>query len=212
MDDLLQKIKEGLIYCEPAKVEENVRLALEKGMDYHVILEEGLIAGMDVVGFKFREGEIYLPEVLIAASAMHKGLGILAPFMTKSNASAKGRILLGTVRGDLHDIGKNIVGMMFQGAGFEVIDLGIDVPPEKFVAACREYKPDVLGLSALLTSTMLNMKETVEAVKTQNDSGLKIIVGGAPLTAEFAEGIGADGYAPDAFSAVEKVREWLAEG
>jgi len=167
---------------------------------------------MDIVGFKFREGEIYLPEVLIAASAMHKGLGLLAPFMTKSNASVKRRILLGTVRGDLHDIGKNIVGMMFQGAGFEVIDLGIDVPPEKFVEACREYKPYVLGLSALLTSTMLNMKETIEAVKTQNDSGLKIIVGGAPLTEEFAKSIGADGYAPDAFSAVEKVREWIAEG
>jgi len=212
MDDLLQKVKEGLIYYEPAKVEENIRLALEKGMDYHIILEEGLIAGMDLVGFKFREGEIYLPEVLIAASAMHKGLELLAPFMTRSNASSKGRILLGTVRGDLHDIGKNIVGMMFQGAGFEVIDLGIDVPTEKFVADCREYKPDVLGLSALLTSTMLNMKEVTEAVKTQNDSGLKIIVGGAPLTEEFAEGIGADGYAPDAFSAVEKVREWLGEG
>jgi len=184
--------------------------ALDAGDSPDRILKEGLIKAMDRIGMLFKNNEIYIPEVLIAARAMHAGLGVLKPILAKSNVSAAAKIVIGTVKGDLHDIGKNLVGMMFEGAGFEVIDLGIDVPPDKFVQAAKEHKANAIGMSALLTTTMLQMKSTVEALQAAGLKGkVKAMVGGAPLTDEFAKQIGADGYAPDAASAVNKLKELL---
>jgi len=163
---------------------------------------------MDRIGILFKNNEIYIPEVLIAARAMHAGLGVLKPILSKSTASTAAKIVLGTVRGDLHDIGKNLVGMMLEGAGFEVIDAGIDVPVEKFVQVAKDNGAKVIGMSALLTTTMMQMKSTVETVKAQGLQ-VKTIIGGAPVTDVFARQIGADGYAADAASAVSKVKELL---
>lgn len=166
------------------------------------ILKEGLIAAMTDVGRLFAAGEYYIPEMLIAARAMKAGLDELRPVLVAANVQAVGKIVIGTVQGDLHDIGKNLVGMMMEGAGFEVIDLGVNVPPQKFVSAVLEYKPNLVGLSALLTTTMPNMKMTIEALNAANiRDGIKIIVGGAPVTEQFAREIGADLFAPDAASA-----------
>jgi 5-methyltetrahydrofolate--homocysteine methyltransferase len=174
------------------------------------ILSQGLIKAMDQIGIKFKNCEIYIPEVLIAARAMHAGLGVLKPILAKSTASAAAKIVLGTVKGDLHDIGKNLVGMMLEGGGFEVVDIGIDASPEKFIEAAKEHGARVIGMSALLTTTMMQMKATIEKAKATGLSNrVKIMVGGAPVTAEFAKQIGADGYAPDAASAVGKVKELL---
>jgi len=174
------------------------------------ILSQGLIKAMDQIGVKFKNCEIYIPEVLIAARAMHAGLGVLKPILAKSSASTAAKIVLGTVKGDLHDIGKNLVGMMLEGGGFEVVDIGIDAPPEKFIEAAKEHGAKVIGMSALLTTTMMQMKATIEKARAAGLSNrVKIMVGGAPVTAEFAKQIGADGYAPDAASAVGKVRELL---
>ena len=184
--------------------------ALDAGDPPDKILKEGLIKAMDRIGVLFRNNEIYIPEVLIAARAMHAGLGVLKPILAKANVSAAAKIVIGTVKGDLHDIGKNLVGMMFEGAGFEVIDLGIDVPPEKFVQAAKENKANAIGMSALLTTTMLQMKSTMEALQAAGLKGkVKAMVGGAPVTDEFAKQIGADGYAPDAASAVNKLKDLL---
>jgi 5-methyltetrahydrofolate--homocysteine methyltransferase len=173
-------------------------------------LKEGLIKAMDRIGVLFKNNEIYIPEVLIAARAMHAGLGVLKPILAKSNTSAAAKIVIGTVKGDLHDIGKNLVGMMLEGAGFEVIDIGIDAPPEKFIQAAKDHKANVIGMSALLTTTMMQMKGTVEALQAAGLKGkVKTMVGGAPVTDEFARQIGADGYAADAASAVSKLKELL---
>jgi len=184
--------------------------ALEAGDSPDKILKEGLIKAMDRIGVLFKNNEIYIPEVLIAARAMHAGLGVLKPILAKSNTSAAAKIVIGTVKGDLHDIGKNLVGMMLEGAGFEVIDIGIDAPPEKFIQAAKDHKANVIGMSALLTTTMMQMKGTVEALQAAGLKGkVKTLVGGAPVTDEFARQIGADGYAADAASAVNKVKEVL---
>ena len=184
--------------------------ALDAGDPPDKILKEGLIKAVDRIGVLFRNNEIYIPEVLIAARAMHAGLGVLKPILAKANVSAAAKIVIGTVKGDLHDIGKNLVGMMLEGAGFEVVDLGIDVPPEKFVQAAKENKANAIGMSALLTTTMLQMKSTMEALQAAGLKGkVKAMVGGAPLTDEFAKQIGADGYAPDAASAVNKLKDLL---
>jgi 5-methyltetrahydrofolate--homocysteine methyltransferase len=184
--------------------------ALDAGDPPDKILKEGLIKAMDRIGVLFRNNEIYIPEVLIAARAMHAGLGVLKPILAKANVSAAAKIVIGTVKGDLHDIGKNLVGMMLEGAGFEVVDLGIDVPPEKFVQAAKENKANAIGMSALLTTTMLQMKSTMEALQAAGLKGkVKAMVGGAPVTDEFAKQIGADGYAPDAASAVNKLKDLL---
>ncbi|MCM8767809.1 MAG: corrinoid protein, partial [Candidatus Omnitrophica bacterium] len=165
--------------------------------------------GMSVVGEKFKNNEFYVPEVLIAARAMNRGMSLLEPLIVQSGIKPIAKLAIGTVKGDLHDIGKNLVVMMWKGAGFEVIDLGIDVPPEKFVEAAKSGV-QVIGMSALLTTTMIQMKETIEALKKEGvRDNLKIIIGGAPVTQEFADEIGADGYAPDAASAVDKVKELL---
>jgi 5-methyltetrahydrofolate--homocysteine methyltransferase len=184
--------------------------ALEAGDSPDKILKEGLIKAMDRIGVLFKNNEIFIPEVLIAARAMHAGLGVLKPILAKSNTPQAAKIVLGTVKGDLHDIGKNLVGMMLEGAGLEVIDLGTDIPPEKFIQTAQEHKADVIGMSALLTTTMMQMKATVEALKAAGlDGKVKTMVGGAPVTEEFARQIGADGYAADAASAVNKVKEIL---
>jgi 5-methyltetrahydrofolate--homocysteine methyltransferase len=184
--------------------------ALDAGDAPEKILKEGLIKAMDRIGVLFKNNEIYIPEVLIAARAMHAGLGVLKPILAKSNATAAAKVVLGTVKGDLHDIGKNLVGMMLEGAGFEVIDVGIDAPAEKFVQTAKEKGAQVIGMSALLTTTMMQMKSTVEALQAAGLKGkVKTVVGGAPVTDEFARQIGADGYAPDAASAVNTIKKVL---
>ena len=209
--DVLQKIAEELIKGNYPEMPKLVQQALDATIPPSKILNEGLVAGMDVVGEKFRRDEFFMPEVLIAARAMQAGMDILRPKLVETGVKLAGKVVLGTVKGDLHDIGKNLVGMMLEGSGFQVVDLGIDIPPEKFVDAVRTNQPDVLGLSALLTTTMPKMKETIESlIEAGMRNKVKIMVGGAPVTEKFAKDIGADGYAPDAATAVEKVRELVS--
>jgi 5-methyltetrahydrofolate--homocysteine methyltransferase len=197
------------------KVDEVKKLtqeALDGGELPETVLKEGLIHAMEQIGIQFKNGDIYIPEVLIAAHAMHAGMDILKPILSKSNTPMVGKIVVGTVKGDLHDIGKNLVIMMFEGGGFEVVDLGVDVSPEKFVEAIQKHRPQVVGMSALLTTTMREMKTTLDAIaKAGLRNHVKTIVGGAPLTEKFAKEIGADGYAPDAASAVDVVKLLVSE-
>jgi len=208
MTDTLQELASNLYNGKAEAVAELVQNALDKGMTPPAILSGGLIAGMDEVGKDFKAGELFVPEVLIAARAMHAGMDILRPLLAESDAPSAGKFVVGTVEGDLHDIGKNLVRMMVEGAGFETIDLGTDVKPAVFVDAVREHQPQIVGMSALLTTTMVNMKATIEALE---EAGLrdqvKVMVGGAPVTAAFAEEVGADAYAPDAASAVDIARD-----
>jgi len=206
----LREISSALIMGDRKKVKELIELALNEGISPEIILNEALIAGMNVVGEKFKNNEFYVPEVLVAARAMKTGMEILKPFLSKSSGVMRGRIVIGTVKGDLHDIGKNLVAMMLEGAGYEVIDLGIDVDPEKFLSAINTYNPNILGMSALLTTTMPYMKTTIEVLeKAKVRDKVKIIVGGAPVTEDFAKEIGADGYADDAASAVDLVNRLM---
>ena len=195
------------------KVEEVVKLtqdALNIDNSPVSILKEGLIPAMEQVGIKFKNSEIYIPEVLVAARAMHAGMSILKPSLSKSKGAFFGKVVIGTAKGDLHDIGKNLVIMMLEGGGMEVIDLGIDVPKDKFVAAVEDHHPQIVGISALLTTTMGEMKKIIESLEEAGvREKVKTIIGGAPVTERFAGEIGADGYAPDAVSAVEKVKELL---
>ena len=180
--------------------------ALDAGESAEIILNEGIVPAMGSVGQRFKDGEIYIPEVLLAARAMHAGMEILKPILTRSAGGMKGKVLMGTVKGDLHDIGKNLVGMMLEGGGFEVIDLGSDVSASKFVEAIEKHKPQVVGMSALLTTTMLEMKNTIQVIeKAGLRKRVKTIVGGAPVTEGFAKTIGADGFALNAREAVEVV-------
>lgn len=174
------------------------------------ILEDGLVPAMDVIGQRFSEGEIYVPEMLIAARAMKACLGILQPLLARYDSTKRGTVVLGTVKGDIHDIGKNIVGIMMEGSGFEVHDLGTDVDADRFILAIEELQPDIIGLSALLTTTMPNMKTIIEAlVEASLRDRVVVMVGGAPLTQEYADSIGADAYAPDAASATERAKSLL---
>jgi 5-methyltetrahydrofolate--homocysteine methyltransferase len=182
--------------------------AIDAGMDPRTILD-AMTAAMDVVGRKFQEGELYVPEMLIAARAMKAGTEILEPVLLAAGVKPEFRAVVGTVEGDLHDIGKNLVGMMWKGGGIEVIDLGVNVSPARFVDAAREHDAHLIGVSALLTTTMPNMRAVVEAVRAA-DLGARVVIGGAPVTPEFAAQIGADGYAPDAGSAVDLARGLLA--
>ena len=208
MADILQKIASNLYEGEDEVVAELVQKALDQGMAPNEVLQGGLIAGMDEVGRDFKAGDLFVPEVLIAARAMHAGMKVLRPLLADSDAVGAGKYVIGTVKGDLHDIGKNLVKMMLEGAGFETIDLGTDVEPQAFVKAVREHQPKLLGMSALLTTTMVQMKATVEALQEAGvRDSVKIMVGGAPVTEAFAKDIGADAYAPDAASAVDKARE-----
>lgn len=204
------EIRQALESGNAPQVKKLTEAALGQGVSAKTLLNEGLIAAMSEVGEKFKRSEVYVPEVLVAARAMYAGLDILRPILVETGAKAVGKLVIGTVKGDLHDIGKNLVRMMFEGAGFHVVDLGIDVPDSKFVDAVRTESPDLLGMSALLTTTMPAMKTTIEALE---DAGLrdkvKVIVGGAPVTQHFADAIGADGYAPDASSAVDLAKELI---
>jgi|Deesub1362A_J573_1020465.scaffolds.fasta_scaffold00095_11 5-methyltetrahydrofolate--homocysteine methyltransferase len=191
-------------------VQEWVRRCLESGFNPGDILQDGLVTGMSVVGRRFKNDEIFLPEVMIAARAMNRGLEILDPYLRGGGVQYQGKMVLGTVRGDLHDVGKNIVSILFRGAGFEVIDLGIDVSEERFVEAVRDHRPEILGLSALLTMTLGAMPSTIQTLERAGyRDGVIVMVGGAPVTEGFAREIGADGYAPDAGSAVEKAKELI---
>ena len=168
------------------------------------ILNDGLMPGMNIVGKKFKANEMYIPEVLISARAMHAAMDIIGPLLTESGEQGKGSIAIGTVQGDLHDIGKNLVGMMLEGGGYNIVDLGVDVPSEKYIEAVKEGKLKIIGLSALLTTTMPAMKEIIDALKADPETAdTQVMVGGAPLTQEYADSIGATGYAPDAASAVD---------
>ena len=201
MNDIVKEIYEGIVNGHQDIVAERVESALESGVPARTILEEGMLPAMAEVGRLFEEGECYVPEMMISARAMKAGLAKLRPSMKQTDVRAAGVVALGTVKGDLHDMGKNLVGMMLEGAGFTVRDLGVDVPPEAFVAAADEV--DVIGLSALLTTTVGSMKTTLEALDAAGKrSRVKVIVGGAPVTEAFARSIGADGYAADASRAV----------
>jgi 5-methyltetrahydrofolate--homocysteine methyltransferase len=197
----LNAISEALQKGKADEVKNLVTQALNEKVDAKKVLEEGLIAGMDVIGGRFKRNEIYIPEVLIAARAMHSGMSVLEPILVESGVKMLGKLAIGTVKGDLHDIGKNLVAMMYKGAGFEVVDLGVDVTADKFVQASSDGA-EVIGLSALLTTTMVQMKAVIESLK-EKGSKAKIIVGGAPVTQNYADEIGAAGYAADAASAVE---------
>lgn len=207
----LQGIAEAVIKGDRDTVSKLTQAAVDEGVSAEAVINEGLIAGMGVVGIKFKANEFYVPEVLIAARAMHAGMDIIKPLLAESGVQPRGTVAIGTVKGDLHDIGKNLVAMMLEGGGYEVLDLGVDVAPEVFVAAVQEKGAQVLALSALLTTTMPSMKDTIEALK---EAGVrdtaKIMIGGAPVTQNYADEIGADGYAPDAASAVDRVAELLA--
>ncbi len=205
---LLDDIKEHLIEGDSNKVSDLIHQALDEGFKVEDILNNALIAGMKAIGELFQRGEIYLPEMLFAARTMQAGMDILEPLIVANNVRPVGRIVLGTVKSDVHDIGKNLVGMMFKGSGFEVIDLGIDIAPETFVEAIKKHKPSLLGMSSLLGSTMQYMKETIQAIEAEGlRSQVKIMVGGAIITEQYAQSIGADGFAPDAASAVVKAKE-----
>lgn len=205
--DILNDISQALQQGEDEKVADFTVRAIEQKLSPQVILDDGLIAGMNVVGEKFRNHEIFLPDVLMAAKAMYAGLDHLKPLLLQENIPSRGKVVIGSVQGDLHDIGKNLVGIMLKGAGFDVIDLGNDVPPEKFIEAARQENANVIGLSALLTTTMPVMKQVVDLVKKENLSGkVKVIVGGAPVSRNFADEIGADEYGFDAANAVECVK------
>ena len=202
---------EGVIKGDASVIETEVNKALNEGVSAQDILAKGLISGMNVVGERFKDGDMFLPEVLMSARAMRRGLGIVRPLLAKSGQSSQGKIVMGTVEGDIHDIGKKIVSFLFQGNGFDVIDLGIDLKAEVFIQAIEEHKPDILGMSALLTTTMLNMGKVIELLEEKGlREKIKVIVGGAPVSEEFAKSIGADGYAPEAASAVELVKKLIA--
>lgn len=207
MEEVLENIFNGILEGDRTAVRTNVQAALENNLNPGVILNQAMIAAMAKVGQLFEEGEYYVPEMLIAARAMKEGLAILKPHLKEANVQSPGKVAAGTVRGDLHDIGKNLVCMMLEGASFEIIDLGTDVSPDKFVAAVKEQGANVVCLSALLTTTMPNMRVTVEALKAAGvRDQVKVMVGGAPLTEGYAREIGADGYASDASKAVALAR------
>ena len=200
----------ALIAGKEEEVKTLTQEALDKGLDAKDILDTGLISGMDVVGQRFKAGDMFIPEVLLCARCMHGAMDILKPLLSEADAAGVGTYLIGTVEGDLHDIGKNLVGMMFEGAGFQVVDLGIDLEPSAFVEALKQHKASLFGMSALLTTTMPKMGETINAIKEAGiRDQVKIMIGGAPVTAEFAKEIGADAYASNAASAVDKGKELL---
>jgi 5-methyltetrahydrofolate--homocysteine methyltransferase len=203
MNTMVKEIYDAIMNGQKEEASAAVQAALDAGVDPVEILDQGMIASMAEVGRLFEVGEYYVPEMLIAARAMQTGLAILKPYLSQADHSSAGKVVLGTVKGDLHDIGKNLVGMMLEGAGFEIQDLGVDVPAEKFVAAVSAGGVDIVALSALLTTTMSNMKTTIEAIRAAGlREQVKVMIGGAPVTEDYARQIGADGYAPDASRAV----------
>lgn len=210
MSEILSKISTAIIEGNLDDIEELTQDALDEDLSAKDILDNGLMPGMDHVGVEFRAGNMFVPEVLRSARSMQSSMNILKPLLAKSGAKMVGKVILGTVKGDLHDIGKNLVSMMCEGAGFEVKDLGKDVSPEAFVQAVKEYEPDILGMSALLTTTMRNMEHTIKALEEAGvRDRVKIMIGGAPVTQTFADQIGADGYASNAASASEMAKKFV---
>jgi 5-methyltetrahydrofolate--homocysteine methyltransferase len=206
----LKELSQAIILGKRDAARDLTNQAIDSGMEPARVITEGLIAGMAVVGEKFKNNESYVPELLVAARAMHASLDILRPLLVETGVEPVGRAVIGTVRGDLHDIGKNLVAMMLEGAGFEVRDLGVDVKPDQFVQVAREAKADIICMSALLTTTMPGMKDVIAALEQERmRTKVRVLIGGAPITQRYADEIGADGYAPDAASAVDKAKELL---
>lgn len=210
-EELVQQMHDDLYDGLKDEIEEAVHILLKRGWEPYRVLTEALVEGMRIVGIDFRDGILFVPEVLLAANAMKGGMVILRPLLAETGAPRLGKMVIGTVKGDIHDIGKNLVGMMMEGAGFEVVDIGINNPVEDYLAALEEHKPDILGMSALLTTTMPYMKVVIETLK---EKGIRedyiVLVGGAPLNEEFAQAIGADAYCRDAAVAVETAKELIA--
>ena len=210
MNRMLEKLSTAILEGRSEQTPDLVQQALEEGLAPKTILDEGMVLGMNEVGVRFKRGDMYVPEVLMSADAMHAGLEVLRPKLTAAGTSLTGKIVMGTVEGDLHDIGKNLVSMMCEGAGFEVINLGFNVKPERFVTAIKEHQPQIVGMSALLTTTMRSMGHTIRAIE---EAGLrdqvKIMVGGAPVDQTFAERIGADGYGSNAPAASDLAKQFL---
>jgi 5-methyltetrahydrofolate--homocysteine methyltransferase len=208
MEEQFKPIYEDVIKGDAPSVKQEVQDAIDAGTSADDILKKGLIPAMQEVGDLFEKGEYFVPEMLVAARAMQGGLELLKPLLASAEVQSTGKVVLGTVQGDLHDIGKNLVGMMLEGAGFELVDLGSDVSPEKFAQAVRENQPDIVAMSALLTTTMPGMKTTIQALEGAGlRSQVKVMVGGAPITDEYANGIGADGFAPDASRAASLAKK-----
>jgi len=205
----LKALADAIIKGDQNAAVEITKAALDEGTSAESVLNDGLIAGMDVIGGRFKRNEVYIPEVLIAARAMKMAMEILEPELVKAGVEPRGKFLIGTVQGDLHDIGKNLVAMMLKGAGFDVVDIGVDAGPEKFVEQAKATGVQVIGMSALLTTTMPSMEKTLKALK---DAGIsaKVLIGGAPITQGYADKIGADGYSPDAASAVDLAKTLVA--
>jgi 5-methyltetrahydrofolate--homocysteine methyltransferase len=210
MHEKIQEIYNAILDGNTSAVQAGVQAALDEKLDPADILNEGMVAAMREVGKRFEEGDYFVPEMLIAARAMQSGLVLLKPHLKNAGVKSAGKVAIGTVKGDLHDIGKNLVGMMMEGAGFEILDLGTDVSPERFVDAVQTQQVNMIGLSALLTTTMSNMKTTIDALQAAGvRQSVKVIVGGAPVTQEFAARIGADGYAADASRAATLAQSLL---
>lgn len=211
MSETLSKMSTAIIEGDMGAMPDLTREALNEGHSAKQILDNGLMPGMDHVGVEFKAGNMFVPEVLRSARAMQASMEILKPLLAESGEKMVGKMLLGTVKGDLHDIGKNLVAMMCEGAGFEVKDLGKDIAPEQFVQAVKEYEPDIVGMSALLTTTMRTMEHTIKALEEAGvRDRVKIMVGGAPVTQAFAEQIGADGYASNAAAASEMAKKFVS--
>jgi methanogenic corrinoid protein MtbC1 len=211
-EDLTAQMHDDLYDGLADEIVEGTEILLERGWDPSLVLNEALVAGMRIVGIDFRDGILFVPEVLLAANAMKAGMAILRPLLAETGAQPIGKVVIGTVKGDIHDIGKNLVGMMLEGAGFEVFDLGINTDVEQFLAALDEHKPDILGMSALLTTTMPYMKVVIDTlIEKSLREEYTIIVGGAPLNEEFSEAIGADAYCRDAAVASETAERLVAE-
>jgi len=207
MEALFEKMATALIAGEEAEVKDLTQEALDKDTVAREILDNGLLAGMDVVGQRFKAGDMFIPEVLRSARCMHGAMDILKPFLSEGDAAGAGTVVIGTVEGDLHDIGKNLVGMMMQGAGFKVIDMGTNITPQQFVDAVKEHHPSILGMSALLTTTMPKMEQTIQALREAGvRDQVKIMAGGAPVTQKFVDKIGGDAYGANAASASEKAK------
>ena len=210
-DELVKQMHDDLYDGLKEEIEEAVHILLERKWEPYRVLTEALVEGMRIVGIDFRDGILFVPEVLLAANAMKAGMFILRPLLAETGAPKQGKMVIGTVKGDIHDIGKNLVSMMMEGAGFEVIDLGINNAVEKYLAALEEHKPDILGMSALLTTTMPYMKVVIDAMKEQGiRDDYVVLVGGAPLNEAFAQAIGADAYCRDAAVAVETAKDYVA--
>ncbi|MEI6083543.1 MAG: corrinoid protein [Verrucomicrobiota bacterium] len=210
MSEALQQLSAAVEKGNRNEAKRISQMLIDQGMKPLDIVEQGLVPGMAVVGEKFKKNEIFVPEMLIAARAMKEAMLLLEPLLVKAGIKPKYTAVIGTVQGDLHDIGKNLVAMMWKGANIGVVDLGTNVPAEKFVAAAKEHNANIIGLSALLTTTMPSMKSTIAALKAAGLTGVKVVIGGAPITQDYANEIGADGFAPDAASAVDVVRQLVA--